>query len=265
MCTVTFIPRSKGYCLGMNRDEKRSRAKGLPPAIRDVHGRRVLYPSEPTGGTWISLNDNGVTFALINWYSVPSRPGGNFMSRGTVIPSLSAADSPAQVDTGLAAIPLHLMNPFRLIGVFPTSKTVVEWRWNLKKLIRKRHRWRAQQWISSGFEEPTAQKVRSKTFMQAQTQRSAGTFDWLRRLHRSHWPQAGPFSTCVHRDDAATVSYTEINVLRRCYRMHHICEAPCSCIASEVHLSCMTPYDRPASQKGVFVSQWSKSESCASC
>ena len=33
---------------------------------------------------------------------------------------------------------------------------------------------------------------------------------WMRRLHRSHVPAPGPFSICVHREDARTVSYTEI-------------------------------------------------------
>jgi len=37
--------------------------------------------------------------------------------------------------------------------------------------------------ISSGFDELAAQKVRGKTFRLAQTQRSYGTIDWLRRLH----------------------------------------------------------------------------------
>src|SRR5689334_4291843 len=31
MCTVTFIARQRGYCLGMNRDEKLARPIGLPP------------------------------------------------------------------------------------------------------------------------------------------------------------------------------------------------------------------------------------------
>ena len=234
MCTVTFMPRRTGYCLAMNRDEKRARAKGLPPAIRNNNGRRVLYPSEPSGGTWIALNDRGVSLALINWYSVAAKARGDIVSRGAIIPSLSGADSPALANTELAALPLDRINPFRLIGVFPASQEITEWRWNLKQLTRKRHRWRAQQWISSGFDEPTAQKVRSKTFRQARTQKSAGTIDWLRRLHRSHSPQTGPFSTCMHRNDAATVSYTEIRVPRDVAVMRHICGAPCK--RSAVHL-----------------------------
>src|SRR5204862_2558601 len=117
---------------------------------------------------------------------------------------------------------------------FPMTDEIVEWRWNLKQLVRKNHRWKSQQWISSGFDEPTAQRVRGKMFQQAGCQHSAGSLDWLRRLHRSHSPQAGPFSTCMHRADAATVSYTEVQVVRRSSTIQHICSAPCKSQVSEI-------------------------------
>jgi hypothetical protein len=221
MCTVTFIPRSKGYCLGMNRDEKRSRVKGLLPAVHESHGHRIIYPSEPTGGTWIALNDQGVSFALINWYSIPARVISHTVSRGEVIPSVAAADSSIMVDRNLAQIPLKQTNPFRLVAVFPNSREIVEWRWDLKQLTRKEHRWRAQQWISSGFNEPQAQKVRSATFKKALNQKKAGSLRWLRRLHRSHVPHSGPFSICMHRDDAVTVSYTEVCLDHRRWVLRH--------------------------------------------
>jgi hypothetical protein len=228
MCTVTFMPRRAGYCLAMNRDEKRSRAKGPPPTIRNLNGRRMLCPSEPSGGTWIALNDKGVSLALINWYSVAAKARGDIVSRGAIIPSVSGSDSPLVANIELAALPLDRINPFRLIAVFPASQEITEWRWNLKQLTRMRHRWRAQQWISSGFDEPKAQKIRSTTFSLAQAQRSAGTIGWLRRLHCSHSPHRGPFSTCMHREDAATVSYTEIEILHGSSKMRHICGTPCN-------------------------------------
>ena len=227
MCTVTFIARKKGYLLGMNRDEKRSRPKGLPPRERSIAGRRLIYPSEPNGGTWISLNDSGVTLALINWYSVPQRVPTKPVSRGEIIPSITTADSSEVVDIAFSKLQLAHVNPFRLIGIFPDSKAIMEWRWNLSQLARKAHHWRSQQWISSGFDEPTAQTIRSQTFNQFLTQPSAGRSDWLRRLHTSHTPGYGPFSTCMHRSDAVTVSYTQVSVSPSKASLHHICGAPC--------------------------------------
>src|SRR5258707_11078162 len=227
MCTVTFIARKKGYCLGMNRDEKLTRPTGLPPKKRKVDGRAIIYPSEPGGGTWIAMNDHGATLALINWYSIAARVGGKAVSRGEVINSMSAAISPDFADAALHELPLNQINPFRLIGVFPVTGEIVEWRWNLKQLVRKNLPWKSQQWISSGFDEPTAQRVRSRTYRLAQKQKSPGAVEWLRRLHRSHMPQTGPFSTCMHRKDAATVSYTEVAVSGQHALMRYCNRAPC--------------------------------------
>ncbi len=230
MCTVTFIARQQGYCLGMNRDEKLTRPTGLPPNKRNVNGRAVLCPSEPAGGTWIALNDGGTTFALINWYSITARLGSKTVSRGEVINSMSSAISPEVAAAALDGLPLNRINPFRLIGIYPAAGEIVEWRWNLKQLVRKNHRWKSQQLISSGFDERTAQRVRGKTFQRAERQYSAGSLDWLRRLHRSHSPQAGPFSTCMHRADAATVSYTEVDVSSRHATMRYHAGAPCKAL-----------------------------------
>jgi hypothetical protein len=227
MCTVSFIARQRGYQLAMNRDEQLTRVQGLPPRILPTNGRQVICPSEPGGGTWIAVNDAGVSFALINWYSVPARAQKKPVSRGGIVTSVSGQILPRSASTILTGLPLKQTNPFRLIGVFPATKEVVEWSWDLKRLARKNHPWQAQQFISSGFDEPKAQLVRGQIFRQALRLKSAGTLDWLRRLHRSHAPACGPFSTCMHRTDAATVSYTEITVSSSKAKMSYHAGAPC--------------------------------------
>ena len=227
MCTVTFIARSHGYALGMNRDEQLSRAAALPPARQRLGGRDALFPSEPGGGTWIGVNDAGVSFALINWYSVSDRVAGRPFSRGEVVKLALSSDSFAQVEAAFGKLALDRVNPFRLIGVFPTRQVVVQWRWNLKNLERLDHSWRTNTWISSGFDEPGAQQTRCKTFGAALRQTSAGSTDWLRRLHRSHHPERSPYSICMHRADAATVSYTEMTVSRPTAAMRYTPGAPC--------------------------------------
>ncbi len=227
MCTVTFIARRNGYALGMNRDEKLTRAAGLPPCLTHFNGRAILAPSEPSGGTWIGVNETGATLALINWYSITSRVAGQTVSRGEVVRLALPSDSPALIDATLKELPLARVNPFRLIGVFPSDKAVVEWHWNLQRLERRDHRWRTNTWISSGFDEPGAQQTRSKTFREARRQTSAGKADWLRRLHRSHGPERSPYSTCMHRQDAATVSYTEVTVSRQMATLRYTPGAPC--------------------------------------
>lgn len=230
MCTVTFLARRRGYLLGMNRDEKLTRVEALPPKPRFLEGRRVWFPAEPAGGTWIGLNDTGVCLALINWYSIATRVERRPLTRGVVIPSCLGATSSGAVVAKLAALPLARVNPFRLIGIFPTEAEVIEWRWNLRQLVEQRHGWKPNTWISSGFDEPGAQVTRLKNFRAALRQTTAGTRAWLRRLHRCHRPERGPYSTCMHRADAATVSYTEVSSSGSRAAMRYYAGCPCEAV-----------------------------------
>jgi hypothetical protein len=237
MCTVSFLARRNGYALGMNRDEKLSRVTACPPALHRAGGRDALFPSEPGGGTWIGVNDAGVTVAVVNWYSAEARVVGQRVSRGEVVSRTLAADSAARVDAVLGEMPLAWVNPFRLIGVVGAAKAVVEWRWNLRCLQRLHHPWRSSVWVSSGFDEPGAQQTRGKTFARALGEPSAGSLEWLRRLHGAHRPERGPYSICMHRDDAATVSYTEVSVSRGKASMRYASGAPCcTALAGPFHL-----------------------------
>ena len=227
MCTVTFIARQDGYALGMNRDEKLARPTALPPAQRQIDGRPVLFPSEPSGGTWIGVNDAGISLALINWYFISERLDGSPFSRGNIVRSGLSARSPAAVSEALAGLPLDRINAFRLLGFFPTDQTVMEWRWDLKSVTQLHHLWRTNIWASSGHDEPVAQQTRGKIFNEALRQSSSGNLNWLRRLHRSHGLQPGPYSVCMHRNGAATVSYTEVSVSRRTATMRYQAGPPC--------------------------------------
>lgn len=212
MCTVSFIARQNGYALGMNRDEKLSRVRGLPPSRQVLNGRTAAFPSEPGGGTWIGVNDAGAAFALINWYSVPTRVFARRVSRGHLVRAALAASNENSVEQVLAEFPLIQTNPFRLIGVFHDPKQVVEWQWNLCTLRRVAHDWKTNVWISSGFDEAGAQKTRRLVFDRFIERELTHDQHWLRAFHASHVPKCGPYSVCMHREDGATVSYTEVLV-----------------------------------------------------
>jgi hypothetical protein len=89
--------------------------------------------------------------------------------------------------------------------------------------------WDVRHWFSSGVSDEMARKVRGSTCYEAWRRRDAGSSEWLRGLHASHSPARGSFSICVHRPDAATVSYTEAaftgNDLFMRYHAGHPCQA----------------------------------------
>jgi hypothetical protein len=226
MCSVTFVARQNGYALGMNRDEKLSRPAALPIANHRLNGRKALFPSEASGGAWIGVNHAGVSFALINWYRAPDRVKDQPVSRGKVVRAALSLD-PSDPMSTLPGLDLHRVNPFRLIGVFLAQNAVYEWRWDLHKFERIAHRWETNAWFSSGFDEPGAERTRRDAFRAALNETSAGSLSWLRRLHASHRPDCGPYSVCMHRSDAATVSYSEIEVDQGAANMRYVAGAPC--------------------------------------
>lgn len=199
----------------MNRDEKLDRFTALAPAIADIKSRRVVFPREPSGGTWISVNDAGVCLALINWHRIEREPKHDLVSRGQIVRKLAGKFSADEIANGVMKLPLRKLRPFRLIAIVPSWKIVIEWRWNLESLIMRNHEWQRQHWFSSGLDEPRAELERGRVCDAAQDRQSTASLGWLRQLHRSHAPKRGPFSICMHRADAATVSYTEVSVSGR--------------------------------------------------
>lgn len=227
MCTVTFTPRESGYALAMNRDEQRSRVIGLPVRRYESDKRHALGPSEPGGGTWINLNDQGTTLALINWYSIKAALGNGTVSRGSIIQSMRWLNTPKEIQVGLEQQSLKNTKAFRLIGVFPHERQLHEWQWNTNVLKHVEHPWQTGIWISSGYDEPGAELRRRATFEHANKQGNADSIQWLRKLHRSHRPGCGPYSICMHRQDAVTVSYTEVEMDKTKATMRHLAESPC--------------------------------------
>lgn len=211
MCSVSFLPTCEGFDLAMNRDEQVTRIPALPPA-HFQHGKMTaLYPHEPGSGTWVGVNEAGMTFALINWHSQPQRAASEMLSRGKVIPALTATGDSREAERVLCDLPLIRMNPFRLILVSLAEQCLREWRWDGTHLRGTTLPWSRHHWFSSGLNEMEANRVRQLTCEHAARQSVPEPLLWLRHLHQTHYPKKGAFSICMHRTDAQTVSYVEIS------------------------------------------------------
>jgi len=224
MCTVSFLPRRHGFMLAMNGDEQVSRPRALPPRRHWTGTRVSLYPSEAGGGTWIGISEVGLSLALINWYAKPQRDRSLCVSRGIIIPHLLAADDLGQVGIMLADLPLAKINPFRLIAISVKERLVREWRWDGKSLTCGRYSWKRRHWFSSGYDEALANRKRAAVVRDIVKMTPAG----LRKLHQSHLPAKGPFSICMHRTDAKTVSFTEIVATGSGAAMRYAAGSPCT-------------------------------------
>jgi hypothetical protein len=211
MCTLTFVPTEDGYVAGMNRDEKLTRPRALPPKRFDFPGASAVFPRESSGGTWIGCNSHGNLFALLNWNDVGARfEGKNQRSRGVLIPELISGGDLADTQARYAQLDLHRVLPFRLVGAFPGQSVIVEWRWDGMRRQESEFAWRKRHWFSSSVSDALARRERGRACEKAEGDCSVEVVSWVRHLHRSHDPVPGPFSICAHRKDAVTVSYTEV-------------------------------------------------------
>lgn len=229
MCTLTFIPTTDGYQVAMNRDELRNRPIARAPQVHTRNGVEALYPAEPSGGTWIAANCYGNLLALLNWNDKtrPQDVPPKTRSRGLLIPELIDASSFAATTGTLEGLPLSGVLPFRLVGFFPGEKTVVEWSWDGMRKHLRTFPWSRGHWFSSSLSDQTAAEQRGMACEAAADRQDFGTAKSLRILHASHFPAAGPFSVCVHRPDAATVSYTEVVRKKRSVAMRYVPGNPC--------------------------------------
>ena len=228
MCTLTLLPKENGFLVGMNRDESLTREKAMPPRLFTKYGVQALHPVESSGGTWIGCNNRGILLALLNWYSVANQPSTeNVISRGTLIPELIMETDSGGLRRAIAGFDLKGLRPFRLIGIFGNEKSVLEWRWDGDGIESLETEWAAKHWFSSSLSDSSAEKNRGAACDLAWKDPSAGNEDWLRALHRSHVPAPGPFSVCVHRPDAATVSYTEVRCCGPSITMDYAAGYPC--------------------------------------
>ncbi len=232
MCTLTFIPRENGYLIAMNRDEQHGRARSFPPAIFGS----AIYPYEPgTKGTWLAINSSGLTLALLNKNEDGPLPV-KLRSRGELIPALISANTLADVHRRLVEVGFKGMWPFRLIAISPDEREICEWSRGTE-FTKSHHDWEPRHWFSSGMSDIEANRIRTAVVDHVWQQPDAGTLPWLRALHRSHEPQRGAYSICVHRDDASSVSYSEILYENGSATFRYAPSFPCQYTAFESELS----------------------------
>jgi transport and Golgi organization protein 2 len=227
MCTVSWLPAPDGYALCFNRDESRTRKPGLPPAERVADGVRFVAPLDGDhGGTWISLNEFGLTLSLLNRYHTP-RPvaePAQPVSRGRLVLDLAPARGLEEIREQLSRTAFDVFRPFTLVAVEPGRAALLA-AWDGSALALDRHDASGLILTSSAFDEPSVTATRRATFESGlRTDPSAET---LVALHRSHRPEAGAHSVCMHRPDAETQSLSQVLVNADTVRLAHVASAPC--------------------------------------
>ncbi|MEM7395559.1 MAG: NRDE family protein [Verrucomicrobiota bacterium] len=216
MCTVTWAQREEGYELFFNRDEQRTRPPAESPALRLIDGVEVLAPLDPPGGgSWLGVNRAGLTCGLLNFYDhAADNRVRQPISRGRLLMSFLAGESLAAVRTRIEAEVLESYRSFILLALEPGAPARA-WTWNGQELV----------------EQPAVPPITTSSFQTEAVVESRRA--WYRKLtdplefHQSHQPEAGPFSVCMHREDAETVSFSHIVVTSETVTYRYFPVSPC--------------------------------------
>ena len=212
MCTVSWLSRPPGgYEVFFNRDEQPNRP-AIGPERSLAEGVPYLAPHDvEAGGTWIAVNAFGVTVSMTNRYPRPApAPPASPVSRGLLLASLVDAASLAEVEHRVHQLRLERYRPFAIAAFDPTASPM-SLRWDGSSVTAERHPDPGLVLTSSGASPPGLQATREGVFTEA-IDRGGLTTDTLSQVHRSHRPERGPLSVCMHRPEAATVSYCHIAV-----------------------------------------------------
>jgi hypothetical protein len=225
LCTASWIRGPEGYELLFNRDESRRRAVALPPRTITREGIRALAPVDAeAGGTWIGVNEHGISVAILNaWEFSGAAPRGGFQTRGAVALELLAADAIDAAVERLRARDLAPCRGFRVLFFAPQCSPRV-FAWDGRALEEELAR---MPMASSSVDGEGARRARSFVLDQLVRERGALDTDVLFELHRSHAPERGALSPCMHRDDAVTVSASHIQVGPAQISLRYAPGAPC--------------------------------------
>jgi len=215
VCTLSWTTRPGGYWLLFNRDERRTRAPARPPELAALHGVSYLAPTDGDfGGTWIGVNHWGLTVALLNRYEdAPVDPSGGAVSRGLLLRSLLDAPSAVALVARLESGAGDGLRDYRAFTVVTTDRggSIQLADWNGQTLEASRGA-PGMVRTSSGRDQRAAERVRSEVLANIVGAKGEITIERLREFHASHLPERGPFSVCMHREEAETQSFTEIDV-----------------------------------------------------
>jgi hypothetical protein len=231
MCTVSWLREPGTFRLFFNRDERRSRKPALPPEIRRKGGTRFLAPRDGDfGGSWLGVNEHGVCLGLLNGYLADddrkTEPAGGWVSRGLLLTDLLDLPAVTALRARLERRDLASFRSFLLAGFQLDGGSLLA-SWNGGALRFQSPIDHLNPLVSSSFATEQVRQSRIRLFHQMARRAESRSERLHLEYHASHHPSSGPYSPCMHRPDAETVSFSRIEVVPGRVRFHYVPHSPC--------------------------------------
>ncbi len=232
MCTLTWHDEPGGYQMFFNRDERRERKPAIPPSVQRRGDTRFIAPLDGDfGGTWIAVNEFGLSVCLLNGFPATDLSAltnrHDYTSRGHLTLTVIESPSAHRAAATLRELDLERFRPFVLVAFEPGDGGVLA-RWSGNSLDLASGRPPLQPIVSSSFFTEEVRRNRLAVFRELQREcADSSPVELHLAFHRSHRPTAGPHSPCLHRPDASTVSFGRTQVDEAHVRFHYTAGSPC--------------------------------------
>ena len=214
MCTVSVVAHRTGVRLICNRDELRTRPEAIIPKECRVGSGRALFPRDPLGGgTWIGVNQSGLIATLLNRSDGDARSSDTQLTtRGAIVPQLLESQS---IDRALAqaiALPSNRFSPFRIVLVQGHVMWTVTGGGGHRAVVRGGRLSAPRVVSSSALGDGLVEGPRRRLFDQLLARYPGRPLKAQAMFHRHQWRRRLAISVLMSRQDARTVSRTEVDV-----------------------------------------------------
>ncbi len=214
MCTATWrFEDEDRYEVFFNRDESRARRPATAPSLHVLNGVSYVAPTDKEqGGTWIGVNEAGVTLCLLNLYGprIPA-PDPRKTSRGIMLGSCMDVHRLSELAGRMAHSALRDVNPFLLLGLAPRAVPVC-YRWDGTSVSMSELKAADMPVTSSSQATARVVKHRRQLLGRLLDGQSKPTREVLLTFHRGAAEKDRATSVCMSRPDAHTVSFSHVRV-----------------------------------------------------
>ncbi|WOO40564.1 NRDE family protein [Rubellicoccus peritrichatus] len=213
MCTATWWSDSARYELFFSRDERKDRSPGIEPKLHSKEGVKYICPRDPDGGgTWILVNEYGLTVSLLNQYPESPAPMKQpRISRGRLVELLASCRDIDSVTRKVELIDLAHYEGFLLMVIEPGNEGCL-YRWDTHSLSIDAQAKASLPVTSSSFMSDEVIEARRKLFADMVAGNEDPSSEKLREFHHYSMPEAASHSVFMQRDDSETVSLCQIEV-----------------------------------------------------
>ena len=240
MCTISILALEHGeLSLMMNRDES-----PLRPAALDLKrghsdsGLEFAYPLDPKSqGSWVGVNARGVTLAVMNQHPQGYFKPSGLRSRGELVPRFIDALNAGELKNRFERLDASPYPPFFMLALDRQSPFfALRWDGSDKEILAYPRANRV--FGSSSFNTEEVLLGRQQQFdgllHEVDSAVEADKAVALQEaFHASHSPARGPYSICMHRDDAQSVSLTEIRLKALNIQLKYHAGPPCVAAAEQ--------------------------------